>query len=140
MSNFKSNGHMNALSKKIAAFAILLVCALSFGDFSASAGIPSIPRKTTVKKRSSSRVVWGTEYDWLSRQYVTYSDIRYLDRGQVRVLKNSIYARHGYIFRDSALRAYFNSLYWYRGYRKSVPSKELNKVEQYNIEFLRRYE
>lgn len=133
---------MKKLSKVVCTLALMLIGSAVAGEWVASAQVPSIPRssKSRSKSRSSSNVVWGTQYDWLSTQYVTYSDIQYLDRGQVRVLKNSIYARHGYKFKDKNLRAYFNSQYWYSGYRTSIPSKELNKVEQYNIQFLARYE
>lgn len=132
---------MKSYTKRLLALILLLVCTMAVGEFTSNAGIPSIPRKTSVKKTTrSSRVAWGTQYDWLSQRYATFSDIRYLDSGQVRVLKNSIYARHGYIFRDANLRSYFNGLYWYNGYRKSIPSKEFNKYEQYNIQFLKQYE
>ena len=133
---------MKKLSKILCSLAIMLIASASVGEWVASAQVPSIPRssKSRSKSRSSSNVVWGTQYDWLSTQYVTYSDIQYLDRGQVRVLKNSIYARHGYKFKDKNLRSYFNSQYWYNGYRSSIPSREFNKVEQYNIKFLARYE
>ena len=79
-------------------------------------------------------------YDWLSTRYVTYSDIQYMDRGQVRVLKNSIYARHGRRFKDANLRAYFNSQSWYYPTRNEVPAREFNKYENYNINFLLKYE
>lgn len=107
---------------------------------------PSIPRrynttkKTTKKTSYSSNTVWGTQYDWLSQRYATYNDIRYKDAGQIRVLKNSIYARHGYIFKDSRLRSYFNSLGWYSGWRSTVPSKEFNKYESSNIKYLGKYD
>ena len=107
---------------------------------------PSIPRKnnTTTNRKSknyySSNTVWGTQYDWLSTRYANYSDIKYLDAGQVRVLKNSIYARHGRRFKDSRLRAYFNSQDWYSPWRDEVNSSEFNKYETYNISFLAKYD
>lgn len=125
---------------------IALVVCLAFGfNMVADAQVPSIPRKQqTTKKRSTTRsasnVAWGTQYDWLSTRYVTYSDIQYMDRGQVRVLKNSIYARHGRRFKDANLRAYFNSQSWYYPTRNEVPAKEFNKYENYNINFLLKYE
>lgn len=110
-----------------------------------AAAQPSIPRKsaTTTKKpryTNSQNTVWGTQYDWLSTRYATYSDIKYLDAGQVRVLKNSIYARHGRRFKDSRLRSYFNSQDWYSPWRDEVNGSEFNKYEQYNITFLAKYD
>jgi len=100
--------------------------------------VPSIPRQQ--QSSSNQKVVWGTEFDWLAQRYVTAQDIAYYDRGQIRVLKNAIYARHGRKFKDQNLRAYFNSLSWYRGWRNEIPASELNKYEKANIAFLHRYE
>ena len=112
----------------------------------ASAQVPSIPRKsqtakrTTVSQTRNSNVAWGTQYDWLSTRYATYDDIRNYDRGQVRVLKNSIYARHGRRFKDANLRNYFNSQSWYKPRYDEVPAKHFNKYENANIAFLKKYE
>ena len=56
------------------------------------------------------------------------------------MLKNSIYARHGRIFKDAALREYFSEQSWYRGTRKEIPESEFNKFEKANIAFLLKYE
>ena len=69
--------------------------------------IPSIPaqnRSNTSGTYESNGVVYGTGFDWLSQRYATYDDIAGLDSGQIRVLKNSVYARHGYIFKDARLK------------------------------------
>ena len=109
---------------------------------------PSIPRRgsrTTQRyqrprQRTSGNTVWGTQYDWLSTRYANYGDIQYKDRGQVRVLLNSIYARHGRRFKDAGLRSYFNSQWWYSPWRSEVPAREFNRYEQYNINFLSKYD
>ncbi|MBO4487943.1 MAG: YARHG domain-containing protein [Bacteroidaceae bacterium] len=105
----------------------------------ASAQVPSIPRKakTTTTVQRNSEVAWGTQYDWLSTRYATYDDIRNYDRGQIRVLKNSIYARHGRKFKDANLRNYFSSQSWYRPRYNEVPPKQFNKYENANIAFPR---
>lgn len=130
---------MKLTSKKMMLIAIM---AIGFG-LQASAQVPSIPRSNTtktVKVKKNPNVVWGTEYDYLSTRYLSYDDIRDYDRGQIRVLKNSIYARHGRIFKDAALREYFNEQSWYQGTRKEIPTSELNKFEKANIAFLLKYE
>ena len=125
---------------------IALVVCLAFGfNMVADAQVPSIPRKQqTTKKRSTTRstsnVAWGTQYDWLSTRYATYDDIRNYDSGQIRVLKNSIYARHGRRFKDANLRKYFNSQPWYNPRYDEVPAKQFNKYENANIAFLKKYE
>jgi len=101
-----------------------------------------IPGGGSVASVPSTRrgVVTGTIYDWLSQRKATAADLAGYDRGQLRVLRNSIYARHGRRFKDAGLRAYFNSQSWYNGYRDEIPAGELSKIEQYNIQFIQRYE
>lgn len=94
------------------------------------------PAATTTR----SAVATGTMYDWLAQRYVTEADIRNYDRGQLRVLRNAIYARHYRKFKDASLRQYFNTFQWYDGYRDEIPASELNKYEKYNIQFIQRYE
>ena len=135
---------MKLTSKKMLAVIGLMAAMLMAPVLEASAqDVPSIPRQTTktVKtKNYNKNVVWGTEYDYLSTRYINYDDIREYDRGQIRVLKNSIYARHGRIFKDPALREYFEQQSWYQGTRKEIPAKEFNKYENANIAFLLKYE
>lgn len=91
-------------------------------------------------KPAAKGVAQETQYDWLSTRYATYDDIKNMDKGQIRVLKNAIFARHGRRFKDPNLRAYFNSQSWYNPTRDEVPPKEFNKFENYNIKFLLKYE
>ena len=46
---------------------------------------------------------------------------------------------HGYIFKSADLRNYFKQFNWYVPRYKDV-TRFLNKTEQYNIAFIRRYE
>ena len=136
---------MKLTSKKMLTVIGLLAAMLFAPVLEASAqDVPSIPRQTTVKKtkkvKKNANVVWGTDYDYLSTRYINYDDIRDYDRGQIRVLKNSIYARHGRIFKDAALREYFEQQSWYRGTRNEIPAGEFNKYENANIAFLLKYE
>jgi hypothetical protein len=136
---------MKLTSKKMLTVIGLLAAMLFAPVLEASAqAVPSIPRQTTVKKtkkvKKNANVVWGTDYDYLSTRYINYDDIRDYDRGQIRVLKNSIYARHGRIFKDAALREYFEQQSWYRGTRNEIPAGEFNKYENANIAFLLKYE
>lgn len=111
-----------------------------FAD-TASAQVPSIPRRNQNQVSTNQQgVAWGTQYDWLSTRYVTKKDIAGYDRGQIRVLKNSIYARHGRKFKDKQLRAYFNSQSWYKPRYDEVPASHFNKFENANIAFLKKFE
>ena len=120
-------------------FVLAVLFSFMFAD-TASAQVPSIPRRDQVNQQQQQGVAWGTQYDWLSTRYATQKDIAGYDKGQIRVLKNSIYARHGRRFKDANLRRYFQSQRWYNPWRSEVPSSEFNRYESYNISFLLKYE
>lgn len=107
--------------------------------------LASIPRPKSLPKGKGHNV-GGTQFDWLAQRYATLEDINTLDqdenkrKGQIRVLKNSIYARHGYIFRDTNLTNYFCHFGWYKGERDTVPTSVFNKFEKANIKFLGKYD
>jgi hypothetical protein len=59
-----------------------------------------------------------------------------LAAGDIRFMINEIYARHGYIFADKKLNAYFRSKSWYNAKTKNVDNL-LTPIEKYNIDFLK---
>ncbi len=121
-------------------FVLAVLFSFMFAD-TASAQVPSIPRRDQVNQQQQQQgVAWGTQYDWLSTRYATQKDIAGYDKGQIRVLKNSIYARHGRKFKDKRLRAYFSSQSWYKPRYDEVPANHFNKFENANIAFLKKYE
>jgi len=93
-------------------------------------------QKTTKKTRP---VVWGTEFDYLSTRYITMHDFENNDLGP-RLMRNSIYARHGRYFKSNDLSRFFFLFDWYQPYRDEVPENELNKYEKANIKFLKKIE
>lgn len=79
------------------------------------------------------------QYNWLSERKVTASDLAGLSKGELRILRNAIYARHGYKFKNAQLREYFSSFSWYEPLYDDVNSS-LSKTEQYNVDFIQSYE
>ena len=73
----------------------------AMGYMHSSKVIPSTAARTV---SPSSGVAYGTPYDWLSQRYATARDLNSLNLGQLRILRNSIYARHGRKFQDAGLR------------------------------------
>ena len=120
---------------------LLAVVALTFTLGTAPQMQAQSPKKKTQKTSTASRpVVWGTDFDWLSTQYLSYNDIRYYSSYDLRILRNSIYARHGRRFKSNDLSRYFFQFSWYQPYRNEVPERELNKYEKANIQFLKKHE
>lgn len=74
--------------------------------------------------------------------YLTREDIEGLSAEELRIARNEIYARHGRLFRDEALQAYFNSCDWYVG---SVSADDFsdsvfNEYEMANKDLIVSYE
>ena len=76
-------------------------------------------------------------YPFTSLRKITYDDIAYLSSASLRIMRNEIYARHGYIFDSEDLRRYFQRQSWYTPVSKTV---NLTAIEKYNVEFIKQYE
>lgn len=114
----------------------------SEGIFNGKAAAANQINKVEVAPLHKNKNVSGSalpDYDWLSYEYVTDGDIRNLNGSQLRIMRNYIFARHGYIFQSDDLRRYFNQYSWYEP-RYSDVSSQLNKVEKANVNKIRSYE
>jgi len=68
------------------------------------------------------------------------SDIENLYKGDLEVIRNSIYARHGYSFKNRKMRYFFdNYIDWYMPVNTDIRNS-LTDIEKRNIELLKRYE
>lgn len=72
-----------------------------------------------------------------SAQPLTSADIADLDKAELRLARNEIYARHGRIFRSPDLAAHFSRYAWYRPVAAEV---SLSPVEQRNVDLLQQAE
>jgi hypothetical protein len=74
-----------------------------------------------------------------SVQQLNKTQVANLKKADLFILRNSIYARHGYSFKDQQLRAYFDREPWYIPVSTDVKS-DFTEIEKKNIELLMRYE
>ena len=84
-----------------------------------------------------SQMLYGTD-----TYYLVESDINYLTSWQLMIGRNEIYARHGRLFNDPEIQAYFNGKAWYNGYIRpeDFDDSVLSDVERYNLELIYRVE
>ena len=80
-----------------------------------------------------------TQYDFACERLVTEKDLTGLDANDLRIMRNWIYARHGYIFKSRDLKDYFSQMPWYNPCSSDV-SSQLSKIEKQNVEFIKRHE
>jgi len=88
--------------------------------------------------RKSDRVQYRNDND-KSQRLLTENDLIGLSKEELRIMRNEIYARHGYIFKSQDLRDYFSSKSWYSPQYNDISSK-LSTVEKKNVEFIRGHE
>lgn len=50
-----------------------------------------------------------------STEYLTWEDYASLSRWEMVLARNEIFARHGRLFQNEDIQAYFNSCSWYKG-------------------------
>ncbi len=75
-----------------------------------------------------------------STKEITKKDIENLYKGDLEIIRNAIYARHGYSFKTRRVRFIFDKFVpWYMPYTTDVRNN-LTEIEKKNIELLKRYE
>jgi len=72
------------------------------------------------------QAAWGGRWPWTSRRLIQPGELGPLSLGELELMRNEIYARHGWVFNRSDLRNYFESQPWYR------PKGDLSNPEQSN--------
>ena len=66
-------------------------------------------------------------------------DLENMYKGDLEVMRNAIYARHGYSFKNRKMRYVFDQIDWYIPVHTDVRS-DLTDLEKKNIDLLKRYE
>jgi hypothetical protein len=74
-----------------------------------------------------------------SNKLLTKKEVENLKKGDLLLIRNTIYARHGYSFKNRPLRVFFDAQNWYIPVHADIKS-DFTKIEKKNIELLLRYE
>ncbi|WP_438966748.1 YARHG domain-containing protein [Flavobacterium sp.] len=74
-----------------------------------------------------------------SKELLEKDFVANLTKADIFILRNSIFARHGFAFRDKQLRIYFENFDWYMPVFGDVKD-DLTEIEKQNIDLLLRYE
>lgn len=86
--------------------------------------------------RSASDVIFTINS---STKLLTEEDIKNLKKLELEILRNTIFARHGYTFKKKSYRQFFDPVDWYIPVSADV-SKDLTSIEKENIKLLERFE
>jgi hypothetical protein len=86
--------------------------------------------------RYSGKGLWPiTSEEVLTSGYLYFYDIESL-----RLMRNDIYARHGYIFKDKALQKVFKGQSWYKPVTSNASSLKFSEIERINIALIQNME
>ncbi len=80
--------------------------------------------------------------DLAMKREISAKDLADLSTEYIRKVRNGIFAKKGYVFKDSALNRYFENFSWYRPTTRDPGSVEasLTAIQLKNIEFLKERE
>ena len=88
------------------------------------------------KQRYSSQALYKLN---ASTQKLTEKQLKNLQKLDLEILRNAIYARHGFTFKNKTARQFFNDEAWYVPMYGDI-EKELTPLEKENIALLQRFE
>jgi len=74
-----------------------------------------------------------------SQRLLTSSELNGMSKHDLKIMRNEIFARHGYIFKTSEMKSYFSSQSWYHGRYEDVSSM-LSDIEHKNVALIKSYE
>lgn len=67
------------------------------------------------------------------------TDLKDLDKSQLRLMRNAVYARHGRIFKSVDLQSLWECYTWYKK-NQNYSDSLLTDIDKYNIELIQKYE
>ena len=89
-------------------------------------GPPEITPAPVPPPAPAPQAAWGGRWPWTSSRLIRPGELGPLSLGELELMRNEIYARHGWIFNRPDLRNYFESQPWYR------PKGDLSNAQQSN--------
>jgi hypothetical protein len=81
---------------------------------------------------------WG-DYPQASQRLLVDSDVNNVYKEDLEQMRNTIFARHGYCFKDAGWRTVFEYSDWYIPYSTDVMN-DLTNIEKKNISLIKKYE
>jgi hypothetical protein len=102
-------------------------------------------KKEQIKKNTqkTSKKIPG-RFPQATARILNNSDLNNLTKWELRVMRNEIFARHGYVFKTDIMSGYFNKVDWYNKIDKlnysNNASNLLTNIEKKNIKLIQKYE
>lgn len=121
----------------ILVIAVLILINLDFGKQNNNIETQQIKTQDTIPVKTSNTI--NGNYTIASEKVLTGDDLLNRNKYELKIMRNEIFARYGYIFKTNDMRLYFESQSWYSPRYEDVTSF-LTEIEKGNIELIKRYE
>lgn len=78
----------------------------------------------------------------LSDRKLSNDDLEGKTKNELELMRNSIYARHGYLFKREDLQSHFSQFKWYNPTTSDMSKvySSMSEIEKYNVDFIKKYE
>lgn len=84
--------------------------------------------------------IFAGDYPQVSRRYLTADELSVLDKEHLLIMRNEVFARYGFIFKEGGkMEKFFSQKDWYEAEHKDV-TDFLTQLELLNIELIRQFE
>lgn len=103
---------------------------------------PPVTPPATPPTATAPQAAGSGRWPWTSQRPIRPGELEPLSLGELELMRNEIYARHGWIFRRADLRNYFESQPWYRPrsdnafYSNRQVEAELSPLERRNLRII----
>jgi len=84
-------------------------------------------------KVDSLKISKGRKYPFVSGKVVSEDELSKYSKDELRLMRNEIFADHGYIFKSQDFQNYFKEQKWYTAEKKDISLEELNIFEKENL-------
>ena len=143
--NIPSKNNKNKSSKylyyilgiTVLVIAVFIGINLDFGKQNNNLESPQIKTQDSIAIKTSNTL--NGNYTIASEKILTSDDLFNRNKFELKIMRNEIFARYGYIFKTKDMKLYFESQSWYSPRYNDVTSF-LTEIEKSNIELIKRYE
>lgn len=97
---------------------------------------PDLEASEASEEGRESRYTISDMYNICSDRLLTDEDIKHFTKKELRIIRNQIYAKYGYIFKSQDLQEYFKQQDWYSPKYTDVSSR-LTETELANVAFIK---
>ena len=97
------------------------------------------PKDFSLKRKAFNYLVDVGQFPQGSKKLLTEDDVNNLGKEDLEIMRNEIFARHGYCFKKKALRDMFEDKDWYIPNTVDVKNV-LTEMEKKNITLIKRFE